>query len=197
MCWLAACLQIQLSHQRAKLESCAAWQVQRLLSTATFRCYRSHDVTGVELGGALKNVLAIGAPSLPTCHNHFNMQTFSHVSRHMLAEQPGAGPLRSPGRAQLTTSRCSAACGVADGMGFGHNARAALITRGLAEVTRLAVALGAHPLTMGGLAGMGDLVLTCTGGAAPTAMATLLACPFGSHGSRLPLLQAQLKHQRP
>ncbi len=70
---------------------------------------------GVELGGALKNVLAI-------------------------------------------------ACGISDGLGFGNNGRAALITRGLVEITRLAVALGAHPLTMGGLAGMGDLVLTCTGG---------------------------------
>jgi len=69
---------------------------------------------GVELGGALKNVLAIG-------------------------------------------------CGISDGLGFGCNGRAALITRGLAEMTRLAVALGAHPLTMQGLAGMGDLVLTCTG----------------------------------
>ena len=69
---------------------------------------------GVELGGALKNVLAI-------------------------------------------------ACGINDGLGFGCNGRAALITRGLSEMTRLAVALGAHPLTMGGLAGMGDLVLTCTG----------------------------------
>lgn len=55
------------------------------------------------------------------------------------------------------------ACGVSDGVGLGANARAALITRGLAEVTRLAVALGANPLTMMGLAGMGDLVLTCTG----------------------------------
>ena len=69
---------------------------------------------GVELGGALKNVLAIG-------------------------------------------------CGISDGLGFGCNGRAALITRGLSEMTRLAVALGAHPLTMQGLAGMGDLVLTCTG----------------------------------
>lgn len=69
---------------------------------------------GVELGGALKNVLAL-------------------------------------------------ACGISDGLGFGCNGRAALITRGLSEMTRLAVALGAHPLTMGGLAGMGDLVLTCTG----------------------------------
>lgn len=69
---------------------------------------------GVEMGGALKNVLAI-------------------------------------------------ACGISDGLGFGNNGRAALITRGLVEITRLAVASGGHPLTMGGLAGMGDLVLTCTG----------------------------------
>ena len=69
---------------------------------------------GVELGGALKNVLAI-------------------------------------------------ACGISDGLGFGNNGRAALITRGLMEMTRLAVANGAHPLTMSGLAGIGDLVLTCTG----------------------------------
>jgi len=55
------------------------------------------------------------------------------------------------------------ACGVSDGIGLGANARAAIITRGLAEITRLAVAMGADPLTMMGLAGMGDLVLTCTG----------------------------------
>lgn len=91
-----------------------AARIQLLLSTPRFRCYRTHDVAGIELGGALKNVLAI-------------------------------------------------ACGISDGLGYGHNARAALITRGLTEITRLAVALGAHPLTMGGLAGMGDLVLTCTG----------------------------------
>ena len=79
-----------------------------------FRTYYSEDVTGVCIGGSLKNVMAI-------------------------------------------------ACGVSDGVGLGTNARAALITRGLAEVTRLAVAMGANPLTMMGLAGMGDLVLTCTG----------------------------------
>ncbi len=79
-----------------------------------FRVYHSQDVVGVELGGALKNVMAI-------------------------------------------------ACGISDGAGLGHNARAALITRGLAEITRLAVARGANPLTLSGLAGMGDLVLTCTG----------------------------------
>jgi len=79
-----------------------------------FRVYTSDDVSGVELGGALKNVMAIAA-------------------------------------------------GVADGLGLGHNSRAALITRGLAEITRLAVRRAANPLTLAGLAGMGDLVLTCTG----------------------------------
>ena len=98
----------------ASRDRAAAERVQLLLSTPVFRCYTSSDVVGVEMGGALKNVLAIG-------------------------------------------------CGVSDGLGFGANARAALVTRGLGEMTRLAVARGAHPLTMGGLAGIGDLVLTCTG----------------------------------
>src|SRR5205085_4226261 len=71
-------------------------------------------VIGIELGGALKNVIAIAA-------------------------------------------------GISDGLGFGHNSRAALITRGLAEISRIASKLGAHPLTLAGLGGMGDLVLTCTG----------------------------------
>lgn len=97
----------------AKDEGVAA-RVQALLSTPRFRCYRTTDVTGVELGGALKNVLAI-------------------------------------------------ACGISDGLQMGANARAALITRGLNEITKLASAKGSNPLTMGGLAGMGDLVLTCTG----------------------------------
>ena len=79
-----------------------------------FRVYDSTDVPGVEIGGAVKNVLAI-------------------------------------------------ACGACDGAGLGTNARAALITRGLSEITRLAVARGADPLTLAGLSGMGDLVLTCTG----------------------------------
>jgi glycerol-3-phosphate dehydrogenase (NAD(P)+) len=79
-----------------------------------FRIYTSDDVTGVAIGGALKNVMAI-------------------------------------------------AVGCSDGFGFGLNARAALMTRGLAEMSRLAVRLGAHPLTLAGLAGFGDLVLTCTG----------------------------------
>lgn len=88
--------------------------VQAAFSTPYFRCYTTEDVTGVELGGALKNVVAIAA-------------------------------------------------GAAAGLGLGHNSRSALLTRGLAEITRLAVARGANPLTLSGLAGMGDLVLTCTG----------------------------------
>ncbi len=79
-----------------------------------FRAYHTEDVTGVCVGGSIKNVMAI-------------------------------------------------ACGVSDGVGLGSNARAGLITRGLAEITRLSVAMGANPMTMMGLAGMGDLVLTCTG----------------------------------
>lgn len=89
-------------------------EVQIRFSGPTFRVYASDDPVGVEIGGALKNVIAIGA-------------------------------------------------GICDGLGLGHNAVAALITRGLAELTRLAVAVGAKPETMAGLAGLGDLVLTCTG----------------------------------
>lgn len=89
--------------------------VQRHFTTSYFRVYTTDDVTGVELGGSLKNVIAIAA-------------------------------------------------GVADGLGLGYNARAALITRGVAEITRLAVKRGANPLTLSGLSGMGDLILTCTGG---------------------------------
>ena len=91
-----------------------ARQVQRLFHGPAFRVYTQHDVIGVELGGAVKNVMAV-------------------------------------------------ATGIAEGLGLGFNARAALITRGLAEMTRLGVALGADPATFAGLAGMGDLVLTCTG----------------------------------
>lgn len=91
-----------------------AEEVQKFFSTETFRIYTSDDVMGVELGGALKNVIAIAA-------------------------------------------------GICEGMGLGYNAMAALITRGLAEMTRLGVALGANPLTFKGLSGVGDLILTCTG----------------------------------
>ncbi|MDQ3673917.1 MAG: NAD(P)-dependent glycerol-3-phosphate dehydrogenase [Gemmatimonadota bacterium] len=92
----------------------AAETTQRALSSAYFRVYTHTDVIGVELGGALKNVMAV-------------------------------------------------ATGIAEGLGLGFNARAALITRGLAEMTRLGVALGAEQSTFAGLAGLGDLVLTCTG----------------------------------
>lgn len=88
--------------------------VQEAFSTAAFRVYTNEDVVGVELAGALKNVIALAA-------------------------------------------------GVSDGLGFGYNTRAALITRGLTEITRLGMAVGAQPATFSGLAGMGDLVLTCTG----------------------------------
>jgi glycerol-3-phosphate dehydrogenase (NAD(P)+) len=92
----------------------AAQQVQETLSSSTFRVYTHDDVLGVELGGSLKNVMAV-------------------------------------------------ATGIAEGVGLGFNSRAALITRGLAEMTRLGIALGAQEGTFAGLAGMGDLVLTCTG----------------------------------
>ena len=91
-----------------------AREAQRVFATPAFRVYRNLDVIGVELAGALKNVIAVAA-------------------------------------------------GIAEGLGMGHNPRAALITRGLAEITRLGVAMGADPLTFAGLAGMGDLVLTTTG----------------------------------
>ena len=91
-----------------------AEEIQQRFSGPVFRVYRNNDPAGVEIGGALKNVVAIGA-------------------------------------------------GICDGLGLGHNAVAALITRGLAELTRLAVAVGGRPETLAGLAGLGDLVLTCTG----------------------------------
>ena len=91
-----------------------AQELQRVLSCGTFRLYHSSDVVGVEVGGSLKNVIAI-------------------------------------------------ASGVVEGLGLGSNTNAALITRGLHEISRLGVALGGRPETFAGLAGMGDLVLTCTG----------------------------------
>jgi len=95
-------------------EKTLAESLRRLFSTPSFRVYSSADVPGVELGGALKNIIAIAA-------------------------------------------------GISDGLRLGHNARAALLTRGLAEMSRLGVAMGALPGTFMGLSGMGDLVLTCTG----------------------------------
>lgn len=91
-----------------------AQKAQALFSSEKFRAYTSTDVVGVQVGGSLKNVIAIAA-------------------------------------------------GMSDGLGLGHNSRAAIITRGLAEIGRVAMRMGANPLTLSGLAGMGDLVLTCTG----------------------------------
>jgi len=98
----------------AAADAATAKQVQDAFNCRFFRVYTNNDVIGVELGGAVKNVIAIAA-------------------------------------------------GIADGLGFGCNTRAALITRGLAEIARLGQALGARGETFAGLAGMGDLVLTCTG----------------------------------
>jgi len=98
----------------ASREPTTAHAVQRLLHTPELRVYASADPIGVQVGGAVKNVIAIAA-------------------------------------------------GICDGLELGANARASLVTRGLAEITRLGVALGANPLTFLGMAGVGDLVLTCTG----------------------------------
>jgi len=96
----------------AAQDAAVAAEVQKLLSTSHLRVYTAQDVIGVELGGALKNIIAIGA-------------------------------------------------GINDGMSYGDNAKAAFITRGLAEISRLGIAAGAHPLTFAGLAGIGDLIATC------------------------------------
>ena len=98
----------------ASADEALGHSLRQIFSSASFRCYSSTDVMGVEMGGAVKNVMAIAA-------------------------------------------------GVCDGLGLGHNSRAALITRGLAEMSRLGVARGALPHTFMGLSGLGDLTLTCTG----------------------------------
>lgn len=98
----------------ASINQKMAKKVQRIFATSYFRTYTTNDVIGVEVGGALKNVLAIGA-------------------------------------------------GVVTGLGYGTNTISAMITRGLGEMTRFAVKKGANPLTLSGLSGLGDLVLTCTG----------------------------------
>src|SRR5437879_5590174 len=98
----------------AARDHAVAQRVQQVFSSGYFRVYSATDVVGVELAGALKNVIALAA-------------------------------------------------GMLEGLGLGHNTRAALITRGLAEITRLGVALGAEPATFAGLAGLGDLILTATG----------------------------------
>jgi len=89
------------------------WEVQKFFFTPYFRVYTNPDIIGVEMGGALKNIIAL-------------------------------------------------AVGIGDGLGFGDNSKAALITRGLVEITRLGKALGAKPVTFSGLSGMGDLIVTCT-----------------------------------
>jgi glycerol-3-phosphate dehydrogenase (NAD(P)+) len=91
-----------------------AGSIQKILNTESLRVYTSRDVIGIQMGGVVKNVIAIAA-------------------------------------------------GISDGLRLGQNARAALITRGLAEMTRLAVRMGADPMTLAGLPGLGDLILTCTG----------------------------------
>ena len=101
---------VSLASDNAEL--CAS--LQSLISNESFRAYTTHDVIGVSLGGALKNVIAIAA-------------------------------------------------GATSGLGLGHNATAALVTRGLAEMTRMCMTLGGEALTLSGLSGMGDLVLTCYG----------------------------------
>ena len=98
----------------ASHDSATAEWVQQLYNSSTFRVYTNGDVIGVELGGALKNTIAIGA-------------------------------------------------GISDGLGHGTNGKAAFVTRGLAEITRLSVACGANPLTLSGLAGLGDMIATCFG----------------------------------
>ena len=97
----------------ASADASAADRVRLALSTPTFRVYTSVDLVGVELGGALKNIIALGV-------------------------------------------------GVNDGLGYGDNAKATFMTRGLAEMSRLAMAAGANPLTLAGLAGLGDLIATCS-----------------------------------
>lgn len=124
----------------AARDSRVAQLVQETFFTSYFRVYRSYDILGVELGGALKNVIAIAA-------------------------------------------------GISDGLGLGTNPRAALITRGLAEISRLAIRMGANPLTLAGLAGLGDLVLTCTG---PLSRNRTVGLKLG-HGDPLDKIVSELK----
>ncbi|MDR3563895.1 MAG: NAD(P)-dependent glycerol-3-phosphate dehydrogenase [Negativicutes bacterium] len=111
--------------------------VQETLIQPYFRVYTNPDVTGVELGGALKNIIALGA-------------------------------------------------GIADGLGFGDNAKAALVTRGLAEIARLGMAMGARPLTFAGLSGVGDLMVTCNSRHSRNRRAGVLL----AEGKTLPEIQA-------
>ncbi len=109
--------EVVLQHPTTVTAACksleAAEKVQDLFMSSYFRVYTNDDIVGVEIGGALKNVIALAA-------------------------------------------------GITDGLAYGDNAKAALITRGLAEITRLGVKMGGNPFTFAGLAGMGDLIVTCT-----------------------------------
>lgn len=125
----------------AATDPALAHSVAALLRADTMRAYQSDDLAGVEVGGAVKNVLAIAA-------------------------------------------------GASDGLGFGHNARAALITRGLAETGRLSTALGGRRETLMGLAGLGDLVLTCTGDLSRNRRVGLAL----AQGKPLPTILAELGH---
>ena len=125
----------------AATQGAVAATVAALLRGDTLRAYESDDLAGVEIGGAVKNVLAIAA-------------------------------------------------GASDGLAFGHNARAALITRGLAETGRLSAALGGKRETLMGLAGLGDLVLTCTGDLSRNRRVGLAL----AQGKRLPAILAELGH---
>jgi len=125
----------------AATDPAVAAYVATLLRAETLRAYESDDIAGVEVGGAVKNVLAIAA-------------------------------------------------GASDGLGFGHNARAALITRGLAETGRLSAALGGRRETLMGLAGLGDLVLTCTGDLSRNRRVGLALAA----GKSLPEILAELGH---
>ena len=124
----------------ASAESGIANRLQEELSAPGLRLYTNDDVVGVELGGALKNVIAIAA-------------------------------------------------GIASGLGLGHNSAAAIITRGVAEITRLAVACGGRRETLAGLSGLGDLVLTCTG---PLSRNRSVGVELG-RGHKLPAILAQLQ----
>lgn len=107
------CLRYPTTVVASSVDMKQAEMVQDLFINSNFRVYTSHDIVGVELGGALKNIIALGA-------------------------------------------------GLSDGLGYGDNAKAALMTRGLTEIGRLGVILGANPLTFSGLTGLGDLIVTCT-----------------------------------
>lgn len=123
----------------ASRDVAAAERIQRALSSSSFRLYVSEDVIGVEMGGALKNIIAIGA-------------------------------------------------GIGDGLGAGDNAKAAFLTRGIAEIARLGVACGAQPLTFAGLSGIGDLIATC---ASPLSRNNRVGRAIAS-GQSLPEIMAEL-----